>query len=283
MDHRLINNAQTWQPALKEDEQQDLVSAIEQGRLICLPHLRFTLEVKEFDLLTPDWLSRGQHSIRYRLERDRLGSMRGNDGAKHCMRALLKAYAIQSAQLVASLFPSYCDHLSAGDTAFQINPVTEPLHIDAESKSPTQGRRILRVVSNINLHEETRLLRVGDSFESLMARYADSLSLGAPSIRRAMKAVKWTHSYRTLYDHCMLKIQRAMEKDASLQNSEDQTTYEFPAGSTWIAFTDQLPHAAVAGSFLLSQTFYLPTQNQVNPDLSPLRLLEEHLEQPLLV
>jgi len=49
---------------------------------------------------------------------------------------------------------------------------------------------------------------------------------------------------------------------------------DFPAGSTWIAFTDQVSHAATAGQYQLEQTFLLPVDAMADPERSPLRVLE---------
>ena len=53
-----------------------------------------------------------------------------------------------------------------------------------------------------------------------------------------------------------------------------RTPIDFPAGSTWIAFTDQVSHAAVAGQYQLEQTFLLPVDAMQRPERSPLRILE---------
>jgi hypothetical protein len=53
-----------------------------------------------------------------------------------------------------------------------------------------------------------------------------------------------------------------------------QTPVDFPAGSTWLAFTDQVSHAAMAGQYQLEQTFLLPVAAMIEPDRSPLRILE---------
>jgi hypothetical protein len=60
-----------------------------------------------------------------------------------------------------------------------------------------------------------------------------------------------------------------------------QTGWEFPAGSTWIAFTDQVSHAAMAGQYQLEQTFLLPVQAMIDQRRSPLRILERVKERQL--
>ena len=46
------------------------------------------------------------------------------------------------------------------------------------------------------------------------------------------------------------------------------------AGSSWLCFTDQVLHAAMAGHHALEQTFYVPVEQMAMPALSPLRVLE---------
>src|SRR2546429_2712052 len=49
----------------------------------------------------------------------------------------------------------------------------------------------------------------------------------------------------------------------------------FPVGSTWMAFTDQVSHAAMAGQHLLEQTFYLPLTSMAE-DRKSTRLNSSH-------
>ena len=48
----------------------------------------------------------------------------------------------------------------------------------------------------------------------------------------------------------------------------------FPAGTTWLCFTDQVLHAALAGHCALEQTFHLPVAALAHPERAPLRVLE---------
>jgi 3-deoxy-D-manno-oct-2-ulosonic acid (Kdo) hydroxylase len=50
---------------------------------------------------------------------------------------------------------------------------------------------------------------------------------------------------------------------------------DFPSGSTWIAFTDAVSHAAMAGQYQFEQTFLLPVAAMVDETRSPLRILEQ--------
>ncbi|MGH7834303.1 MAG: Kdo hydroxylase family protein, partial [Candidatus Binatia bacterium] len=95
--------------------------------------------------------------------------------------------------------------------------------------------------------------------------------LGAGELLRLCGVTK---SRRSAYPHFMLKIHDRMKADLDYQSEVDQTAYDFPAGSTWIAFTDQVSHAAMSGQYCLEQTFYLPVASMRDPSQAPLRILE---------
>ena len=49
-----------------------------------------------------------------------------------------------------------------------------------------------------------------------------------------------------------------MKQDTAFQESSAQERVDLPAGSTWMTFTDQVSHAAMAGQYQFEQTFLLP-------------------------
>ena len=73
-----------------------------------------------------------------------------------------------------------------------------------------------------------------------------------------------------------------MKADLAYQKDVPQTAIDFPAGSTWIAFTDRVSHAAMAGQYQLEQTFLLPVDAMQQPERSPLRILERIKQRPLV-
>ena len=90
-----------------------------------------------------------------------------------------------------------------------------------------------------------------------------------------------TKGRRSAYDHVMLNLHDQAKLDDEYQRTAPRTHFEFPAQSTWIVFTDRVMHAALAGQFLLEQTFYLPVAAMQDPRLAPLRILEEHYRRRL--
>ena len=89
-----------------------------------------------------------------------------------------------------------------------------------------------------------------------------------------LAALRVTKSPRTPYDALMLQLHDAMKQDAAFQESSAQERVDLPAGSTWMTFTDQVSHAAMAGQYQFEQTFLLPVSAMLDESRSPLRILE---------
>ncbi len=72
----------------------------------------------------------------------------------------------------------------------------------------------------------------------------------------------------------MLQLHDAMKADMDYQQRAEQIVHDFPAGSTWVCYTDQVSHAALAGQHQFEQTFKLSVAKMHDPRTSPLRVLE---------
>jgi hypothetical protein len=83
-----------------------------------------------------------------------------------------------------------------------------------------------------------------------------------------------TKDVRTPYDHYMLQLHDRMKADAEYQAQGEHQTHQFAAGSTWMVYADQVPHAALAGIHQLEQTFYVPVSCLRDEASAPLRVLE---------
>jgi hypothetical protein len=78
----------------------------------------------------------------------------------------------------------------------------------------------------------------------------------------------------------MLHLHDLGKADAAWQRSSPHETISFPAGSTWIVYSDQVLHAALSGCNALEQTFNLPVTAQRFPETAPLRVLERLTGRP---
>ena len=94
---------------------------------------------------------------------------------------MMTRFAMQAAALVRQLLPSYADviqprltsyrpvEVEGRDTSDRKNDTR--LHIDAFASRPNQGRRILRVFSNVNDSGKPRTWLVGAAFEAYARRF----------------------------------------------------------------------------------------------------------------
>jgi hypothetical protein len=103
----------------------------------------------------------------------------------------------------------------------------------------------------------------------------------SPLSARLLRFARLTKTLRSDYDALMLQLHDLMKADDDFQAHSPQTTCDFPSGSTWLAFTDEVPHAAMAGQYQFEQTFLLPVDAMSDPSRSPLRILERLLGRAL--
>jgi hypothetical protein len=194
--------------------------------------------------------------------------------------------------LISNLIPRYEPELWLGRTS--LRPVEAAgrasswrkddtrLHVDSFPSTPVQGKRILRIFSNVNPAGQYRRWRLGEPFEAVAERFLNTLSKPVWGASQLMSWTGITKSRRSLYDHYMLQLHDRMKADLGYQSHGAQADWEFPSGSTWMVFTDQVSHAVMAGQYLLEQTFYLPANAMLDPGKSPVRVLERLMGRSLI-
>jgi hypothetical protein len=211
--------------------------------------------------------------------------------ARRGLADVMARFSRDAERLLQTLLPSYRHHLTRARASFRPAEVAgrrtswrkddTRLHVDAFPASPVQGRRIIRVFSNVNPAGRARTWRVGPEFAEVARRFAATLSPPFPGTPLLLRALRVTKSLRSPYDAMMLQLHDAMKGDADFQQTAPQEQVEFSAGSTWIAFTDQVSLAALAGQYQFEQSFLLPVHAMQDPSRSPLRILEQIKQRPL--
>ncbi|HYM24199.1 MAG TPA: Kdo hydroxylase family protein [Vicinamibacterales bacterium] len=261
----------------------DQTVAIESGNVLVCLDLGFKTLASEAQLFTPGILASAKNAS-FDPATGRLGGTSLTSADAAGLASMLRRFSDAAAGLVAGLCPAYRGRLVRGRASFRPAEIAgrptswrkddTRLHVDSFPATPTGGRRILRVFSNVNPEARPRAWRVGDAFESTARRFADRLQPPVPGSGRLMALLRITKSPRTPYDALMLQLHDAMKRDEAFQSSSPQTRVEFPSGSTWLCFTDEVSHAAMSGQYQLEQTFLLPVDAMQNPERSPLRILE---------
>lgn len=165
------------------------------------------------------------------------------------------------------------------------------LHTDAFPTRPTQGARILRFFNNIH-PVRTRDWVVSEPFGQFVKQFApseiaprpdSSLNRLAKSLVRglglggAIPSVK-----RSPYDDFMMRFHNFLKENARFQSECPRYPIQFPAGSSWMVYTDAVPHAVLAGQYALEQTFLVRHEALVTPETSPLAVLEGLARQRLV-
>jgi 3-deoxy-D-manno-oct-2-ulosonic acid (Kdo) hydroxylase len=270
-----------WSGPFEPAAARDTAPALEAGRVVLLPALAFDVSAAERDVLSADLLSGKRKNISFDPATGRIG---GAEDAPPALPELLKRFATQATTLAHGLLPAYATQLRAGRTSFRPAEIagrdTSPrkddkrLHIDAFPTRPLRGNRILRLFANIAPDGKAREWRVGEPFPDLAARYLSSLPAPVAARAKLYALLGLTKGVRSDYDQLMLSLHDRMKLDDAYQRSAPSLPWSFPAGTTWMVFTDQVPHAALAGHFALEQTFYLPVSAMVSPETAPLRVLE---------
>ena len=272
-----------WSAAVASEVSSAAVSALEAGDVVLLPRLRFAVEPDEAMLFTPAILGSAKNAS-YDPRSDRLGGTTASGRDAETLRAFIRRFSDASQALMQTLFPRYRSQLARQRASFRPAEIAgraiswrkddTRLHVDSFPATPSGGRRILRLFTNVNPEGRPRSWRIGGDFEGVARRFADRLRLPAPGVGHALALLRITKTPRTAYDALMLQLHDRMKEDEDFQRASPQTAVDFPAGATWIAFTDQVSHAATAGQYQLEQTFLLPIDAMLEPARSPLRVLE---------
>jgi hypothetical protein len=273
-----------WAHDFSKEEQSQAVSSLEGGKILLFPHLPFQLQHQETKFLSPLYNDKKAKNISYLPNTQTLRCAPCSEQDRAQLKDMVARFSQYATQLIHHLFPAYVKALEVGRTSYRPVEVLgrqqsyrqddTRLHVDAFPATPNQGRRLLRVFSNINPNGVDRVWRVGEPFENVAQRFLPQVPKQRCGSAALLKALKITKSYRTAYDHIMLQIHDRMKADMHYQQTVDQEVVRFNPGMTWIVQTDHVSHAAMSGQFLLEQTFYLPVEAMVVPERSPLKTLE---------
>jgi hypothetical protein len=263
------------------------IQQLESGNLLFYPDLAFPLLPEELLLLSPSWLAPRIKNISWQGTTHALRGTTATGETQIQLQNLLIRFSHYAQTLIQNELPHYISALEIGRTSFRpaeaqgrassYRKDDMRLHVDAFPATPNQGRRILRVFSNINPDGKDRVWRIGESFEAVAKRFVPQIPKPIPGSAWLLEKLGITKGRRTPYDHFMLHIHDRMKADLNYQASVSQAVIRFPPGSTWIVFSDCTSHAAMAGQHMLEQTFYLPVDAMVDPERSPLKIIEKYL------
>lgn len=273
-----------WHGPFGDADRRRALRGLEHGKVLYFPDLRFVLPQDSEELLSPALIGRGTKNISYGPATGIVKGTAARDRDCLPLKAMMAAFSQAAARFVGELLPAYAGHIEAGRTSYRPVEIAgreysslkddRRLHVDAFPSTPTRGRRILRLFCNIDPAGRPRMWHLGPPFEEFAKRFLPGLGRPSALVAAFLAVLGATRGRRTAYDQLMLGLHNRAKRDAAFQAGAAHTEAAFAAGSSWLCFTDQVLHAALAGQYALEQTFYVAVEALAEPAASPLATLE---------
>jgi len=265
---------------------------LEKGAILFFAAPPFDLPRQDIDFLLAlkPADSRLHKNISYRPESDVLRGLADNQNQSR-VHEIMRRYAAQVKKFVEELLASYAGRLQVDYASFRpleeegrdlsLHKRNDLLHVDAFPSRPTRGGRILRVFTNVNPTKDRTWL-LGERFPELARTFAGSAGLQKFAnqsawfgLKRRLGRAGLPFPDRAPYDEFMLHFHDWLKENVEYQRApEGKERLGFPPMATWLVYTDGVPHAALSGQFAMEQTFIIPVEALVAPEVSPLRVLE---------
>jgi len=276
---------------------REYCARLEEGNIVYFPRSPFTLEDADRAFLMGIRQAGSGYvkNISYRPGDGRVrGAVGGGDVER--LRACLRRYSETIIRVARDVLAPYAAAWQVELASFRtleeegrqlpLRARNDLLHIDSFPTRPTNGGRILRVFTNIHPTRQ-RVWATSDPFHVVASRIAGvagltEIAARASSRREGITAALGRFArrlglpvvYRPPYDRFMLRAHHCLKANAAFQASGRKFVWQFAPDSTWIAFTDTVPHAVLSGQFALEQTFIVPLSALQRPETSPLRVAE---------
>lgn len=273
--------------------------ALERGNILFFPRTPFPFSTGERDVLRSSELSSSSHhkNIAYRPA---TGKVTGFDSGAvkdpERLRTVLRSYSQRSLEFLRTFLPRYLDKCRLDFASFR--PLEEEgrelptkkrndlLHVDSFPTRPTGGDLILRFFTNIN-PSKPRVWITSDPMATLAHRYADDAGLskiarGADgSLVSRLLRTAGVGASRSAYDRFMLGFHDYLKFKDDYQRDCPKYRFEFPPDSSWMVFTDVVPHAVLSGQYALEQTVIVQRNSLLKQEHAPITILEAICHHPL--
>jgi hypothetical protein len=272
---------------------------LEKGDILYFPHTPIGLRDEDLSfLLDQQQSSSNLHkNIAYKPNIDKISGLdAGSTGVAEVERlqAIMRQYSQKVSRFLTEFLQPYQGRWKLDYASFRpqeeegrdlpLRRRNDLLHTDAFPTRPTRGARILRFFNNIH-PTRTRDWVIGEPFGRLVPQYApNEIALPSPggAAGRAFRAVALAAGFgravpslkRSPYDDFMMRFHNFLKENASYQERGLKEALQFPAGSSWMVYTDMVPHAVLSGQYALEQTFLVDHKAMVAPQYSPLTVLE---------
>jgi 3-deoxy-D-manno-oct-2-ulosonic acid (Kdo) hydroxylase len=306
IDQHALQEALSSQPTENSRALYDWCKRLEAGDILFFPRTPLSLDADDLSfLLSQQQADSGLHkNIAYKPNIHNISGLdtkTADPAAAARLRSIMQRYSQEVTRFLTSFLRPYQGRWQLDYASFR--PLEEQgrdlplrrrndlLHTDAFPTRPTRGARILRFFNNIH-PSRTRDWVISDPFGIVAPKYAPrAIALpkapgaGGAALRSLAKATGLGRAIPSLkrspYDDFMMRFHNFLKENASFQSDCPKYAFQFPAGSSWMVYTDMVPHAVLAGQYALEQTFLIDHDAMVSPETSPLSVLEAMTHTPL--
>lgn len=275
-------------------------AALEAGSVLYFPRTPVPIPQSDIDVLLGQQQtgSRLHKNISYKPDADLLGGIERKSAPEaevEQLHAIMRHYSSSVADFLSKFLAPYESQWRRDYASYR--PIEEEgrdlplrrrndlLHVDAFPTRPTRGMRILRFFHNIH-PDRTRDWAVGRPFPEIVGDFAPrkipvprphgGLAHAAKKMAVAAGLAKLVPQWkRTPYDEFMMRMHNTMKEDAEFQRTCAREFVKFAPGSSWMVYTETVPHAALAGQYALEQTLLVDPHAMVTPESTPLAVLEK--------
>ncbi len=231
---------------------QERCEALEQGAVLVIPQSPFTISEQQLESLV---------------------------AKSPTADASFQLHSQAVSALLQQLFPPYHHAVRLDSHGFCDEEVLGHPQIpsfELTARKPLNGDRLLQVVTNVHPTREHRWV-TSTTFESLLNQFQYHMS---PLYHlRYQGPFSWLRPKKALrsgsYDRWMREFNEMLKTQGLMKSQPMHNTWEFPAGATWIYFSDAVTAAKQSGQYALSTTWRVERHALVLPEKSPLALLKQ--------
>ena len=282
----------------------DFRAVLEKGDILFFPEGGFEIPASvRGALMGASQDARSIHkNIAYKPNVDRVTGL-VDSAETEAVRNGMREYSRLALRFMADILPAYAANWKIDYASFRsieergrelpLTKRNDLLHVDAFPSRPVFGDLILRCFTNVN-PEQPREWLVSDPFALLgpkeaanagLARFAETAESGLHKLRRTavrtLRRAGLPLVDRSPYDAFMLHFHDWLKHREEWQRDCPKYRFDLPPGSTWLVFTDMVPHAVLGGRLALEQTVIVSRASLANPQLAPSSILERLAGKPL--
>jgi hypothetical protein len=272
---------ESWSGPFDEPLGANARASLERGHVLYFPRLPFRLNEDEREFLSEGVSSGESKNISYDPVTGKLQGTSVTGDAANRLARMIDRFGASAESLVEDLLGyrgmerARTSYRPVEVEGREYSPRHDDrlLHVDAFPSRPMRGRRILRVFSNI---APTRLRNwnVGEPFEPFARKFLPHVPGHLPGRSSLFALLGVTKGKRSRYDEMMLSLHDLAKLDTTYQETAPKTSLDFPPGTSWMVYTDQVLHAALGGAFALEQTFHFDIDVMGEPARAPIKVLE---------